>query len=170
MPFIHNPPPMPPPPIGWDDSGLTGGKQAECVWGEFGTTDVYRSPMSMRQPQDRNCLNPLTVLSSGGMSACSAVFLWFIKQNKVYGAVIHFDGGGDPGGMFNAILRDHGMCNAFGRLGCTVYLVTDDSFDMSGNAAYNSIVTAGFNNIVQYGMPRGSAAMDALGNVFDHYA
>ncbi len=170
MPFNRYPPPMPLPPATWDDKGLTGGSQAECVYGKFG--DGNSTAHQMKTPAQR--IKPVSdkdgikVFSSGGMSCCSAVFLRCPHAHGTIGAAIHFDGGGDPGAMFQKVLGYYNMNNAAGIAASSTYLVLSASVDMTAHAAYNSLVAAGFVVAGQFAH-NGAACMDVNGRVFNQY-
>ena len=148
MPYNHSPPAMPAPPDDADDAALKGGKQGECIGGFF-------------EPGRQ------TLLTSSGMTACSAVFLRIeTAGGAVFGAVVHFDGSGDPKVMFREIMAKHGVQASPATT--RTFLVTHRYTDMTGKMAYNCLVEGGFPEPTQY-IHNGAAAMDAAGNIFDHY-
>lgn len=167
--FLTNPPPMPSPPH-WDDSGLTGGRQGECIYGMFGDTNSTSHSMTGLAQQILPLKGPkgITAFSSGGMSACSAVFLWCPADlGKVIGAVIHYDGGGDPGEIFCKVLGYYKLNSAYGRSIARTFLVTH-AMDMTGGGAYESLKRAKLREPIQYAH-NGSACMDIHPHIFDHY-
>jgi hypothetical protein len=48
------------------------------------------------------------------------------------------------------------------------FLITHELINMTGQSVYNNLVAAGFAAPTQY-KHKGTAAMDASGNIFDHY-
>jgi len=141
---------MPAPPTDWNDNDLVGGLQAECVYGAFG--DFNATILSMETPAKQRLKYlkkgvGITSMSSGGMSACSAVFLrCSTLAGRIVGAVIHYDSAGDPGEVFLRILKYYDLHHSHHLSRCETYLVTHHSVDMTGLSAYNSLIEAGGDN------------------------
>ncbi len=103
--YDANPPPLPVRPRGVGD-GIAGGLQSQCVYGRFGDTNACGHSMTSRLQKILAVPGAagITFFASGGMSACSAIFMRHGTGVGAVGAVIHFDGSGDPGEMLRIVL------------------------------------------------------------------